>query len=819
MDKDFQIPDDLGGEKTAIEKSSGMEVAAMEVDNDGEISVKKRKTEDNGEEVELKKVAEIVLVLSAMGRMRGGKEPTVLEKTMMAEAKEKVVALCEELAPKDIVPMEAFGAIMEDLGLNRLKDRLGFRPAKQSISERIALAKRRMEESKVFAAQPASYPSQRVQTASAAANENRGLPSNVHVFSSDKVSHVPVSAGTFHPPTSAVNVSSAASTPVRFHPPGTEVRQQVSSSAMLNNIGKDFTSGVPTILDRSHNGSSLPNVPVSSSAHQRLQSSMHVGTKNTVSNQLPVRIDSNVSRSSPHPTAQAVIAQTQQTVAQTSRPVANQTAGGTPPTVHNQGSHFVRASPPVNHHVDISRLVQKLLTPKLPQRSVWTAPSREYMNRPLGCQFCKQAVSDVENMVVCDACEKGYHLGCLQSYNAKSFPRGEWHCPRCLSMSHGKPFPPKYGRVTRNMNVPKAASSMIGVQMPSEKKVVAVVGKLNEPNATINKSQTSNIHPPLNHPNATTNGSQDSKVHPQAIKNNEPSSESILGHQNEIVRNDISISVKDDETKLEHSLNNTTGAAVEASLSVSASDNPLQQTKAEIPSEDRLMSETEPRTSVISQENFKPDDLHSSSNQDDVEEKVLDGVAIPVQHIENNGVTDTRPSNDENHDVKSLVDIERVNHQAKDLAEASESGLHDVYWLGDEDRIVDKRKFFRSCRINGMVYQVQDYALFRSEKGKLTPLKLQGMWEDSQNNLKWLVVHKCYFPDDLPEEVGRPGAPQSNEVYESTHDSNVLAGLVQGPCEVLPFRKFGEEAETNDKISSTEDGSLPIFIRKVSYSM
>lgn len=145
MDEDFQIPDDLGGGKTAIEKSSAMEVAAMEVDNDGEISVKKRKKENNGEEEEeLKKVAEIVLVLSAMGRMRGGKEPTVLEKTMMAEAKEKVVALCEELAPKDIVPMEAFGAIMEDLGLNRLKDRLGFRPAKQSISERIALAKRRV---------------------------------------------------------------------------------------------------------------------------------------------------------------------------------------------------------------------------------------------------------------------------------------------------------------------------------------------------------------------------------------------------------------------------------------------------------------------------------------------------------------------------------------------------------------------------------------------------------------------------------------------------------------------------------------------------
>lgn len=45
---------------------------------------------------------------------------------------------------------------------------------------------------------------------------------------------------------------------------------------------------------------------------------------------------------------------------------------------------------------------------------------------------------------------------------------------------------------------------------------------------------------------------------------------------------------------------------------------------------------------------------------------------------------------------------------------------------------------------------------------------LQAMWEDSETNLKWLIVHKCYFPDDLPEEVGRPGAPQSNEVLFHT---------------------------------------------------
>ena len=105
--------------------------------------VKKRKRE-NGEE-EVKRVAEIVLVLSAMARMRGGKDPTAVEKAMMAEARQKVVALCEELAPKDILPRESFGVLIDDLGLNRLKEqRLGFRTPKLSISDKMALTKRRV---------------------------------------------------------------------------------------------------------------------------------------------------------------------------------------------------------------------------------------------------------------------------------------------------------------------------------------------------------------------------------------------------------------------------------------------------------------------------------------------------------------------------------------------------------------------------------------------------------------------------------------------------------------------------------------------------
>lgn len=120
----------------------------MEIDSADMTMVKRRKTEvkrRENEEDEMKRIAEIVLVLSAMGKMRAGRDPTVAEKTMMAEARAKVVALCEELAPKDILPTESFDVVIEDLGLNRLKDRVGFRPIKNSISEKIALAKRQVK--------------------------------------------------------------------------------------------------------------------------------------------------------------------------------------------------------------------------------------------------------------------------------------------------------------------------------------------------------------------------------------------------------------------------------------------------------------------------------------------------------------------------------------------------------------------------------------------------------------------------------------------------------------------------------------------------
>lgn len=95
---------------------------------------------------EVNRVAEIVLVLSALRRIRGGKPPTELELELMVEAKSKLVDMCQEFSPKDIIGRDAIGAVIEDLGLNgKLKDqRLGFRAPKLTISEKLSLGKRKV---------------------------------------------------------------------------------------------------------------------------------------------------------------------------------------------------------------------------------------------------------------------------------------------------------------------------------------------------------------------------------------------------------------------------------------------------------------------------------------------------------------------------------------------------------------------------------------------------------------------------------------------------------------------------------------------------
>ncbi|RRT61791.1 hypothetical protein B296_00024090 [Ensete ventricosum] len=102
----------------------------------------------------------------------------------------------------------------------------------------------------------------------------------------------------------------------------------------------------------------------------------------------------------------------------------------------------------------------QVLQAKVSDHPIWTPPSTEHMNATVNCQLCKNIIIDIECLLICDACEKANHLKCLQSYGNKSIPKAEWHCPRCLASSNGKPLPPKYGRVTRApVSAPKTAAN------------------------------------------------------------------------------------------------------------------------------------------------------------------------------------------------------------------------------------------------------------------------------------------------------------------------------------------------------------------------
>lgn len=135
-----EVPEPTPDPQPAVENGGG-------VVEPEEPCSKKAKVEVDSEVVasegELKRVAEIVLVLSTMATMRGGRKPTEVEVELMREARTKLANLCQGLAPKDIVAGEAIGTVIEDLGLNsKIKEqRLGFRTPKMSIAERYSHAK------------------------------------------------------------------------------------------------------------------------------------------------------------------------------------------------------------------------------------------------------------------------------------------------------------------------------------------------------------------------------------------------------------------------------------------------------------------------------------------------------------------------------------------------------------------------------------------------------------------------------------------------------------------------------------------------------
>lgn len=109
-------------------------------------SESRKRARGDGESGRLERVAEIVMVLSAMGQMRGGRDPTAAEKALMWEAREKLTKFCESVElsrRKDLFTKEMAMAVVVDHGLNPPKENVP-RPPKLSIAEKVANTKKKV---------------------------------------------------------------------------------------------------------------------------------------------------------------------------------------------------------------------------------------------------------------------------------------------------------------------------------------------------------------------------------------------------------------------------------------------------------------------------------------------------------------------------------------------------------------------------------------------------------------------------------------------------------------------------------------------------
>ncbi|XP_010270097.1 PREDICTED: uncharacterized protein LOC104606535 [Nelumbo nucifera] len=799
---------DPGGARPEPPSASIGEKRPTEV-RDGDSDDQLRKKKKGALDGDMKRVAEIVLVLSALGKTRGGRSPTAVEKGLMVEAREKLVEMCEVLAPRDLLSSSAVRAVIEDLGLNRSRDqKLGFRPPKMSISEKLLLTKRKMRESKEFTAQPATYSLPLLQVGFGATTESRGsLLQAGHRFPPEKPIHTPVTAGAFQSVSSTIHVSNPSSTSSSNQ---LSVCEKGSSSLALPRVGAAHFQ-----LDERSNGSgyeSQANPPVDHSLDKPQTFSLQPQPvavaklgQTKVPNHSPIRTEETSHVGNTSSAFQAVKDQIR-------KPYVIQAASGNLPSVFQPsvGMNFMQTSSLHSNHSDIARNVQKFLQPRAPEHPNWIPPSIDYMNKTLTCQVCKVTISDLENLLVCDACEKGIHLKCLQSYSLKGIPKGEWHCPRCLMSNNGKPLPPKYGRVIRSINAAKVSSTTTGAQFSLEK-VESSDQKINHQKVT--NGNLSLLNPA--HVGDTENDHIESAFDLKTIIEREAQGANITVNR---TKHDSCQTMSSETTGAIHVLcsNIPNQSSIQPTQHSGSPQCDTQKLSgADIDSSHGLQalcnSKDASKTGPLNYAEVCENQCHVNNHF--LKENEISGLRETSECKASCNIR-----GDAQDVAETRIGTLTVGGGARDCTRSSLNGLHSVDWIGNILQVVDDKAFYQSCCINGIVYKLQDHALFLSSNDSLRPSKLQSLWEDTRTRSKWAAVNLCYLPSDLPEVVGQPCTPEVNEVYESNHDSTVMAGLIQGPCDVLPSNKFKEEVERRKHLENgAHDGLQRVFLCKWFY--
>ncbi|PAN24612.1 hypothetical protein PAHAL_4G238300 [Panicum hallii] len=634
---------------------------------------------------ELSRVAEIVMVLAGAGNARGGRASTAAERALAAEARGALAAVVAgevELRPRELFTTEAVRALVEDLGLTRARDpaAVGFRPRKASIAHRVLLTKRKMEEGKEALVPSTTVPK---MTASSAKNGFQHGASKVATGSTR-------------------NLSTPVTSPV------------ISKQPLLNGT----VAGASSIkLPNIHSAVSLPPV---GSADVKMEI---VNGSNFTQNGGAETIEQ--SNKSGHHTANNSNRSSLQSSSQAEKSVDEKRHAIYPVTGSvGIGSQAPKAELSVqkqaifSNHKSIAKNVERILQQPA-NHSSWCVPSTEYMNTRLDCQICKVPITNMGSLLVCDACERATHVKCLQYYGKQSLPKPEWYCPTCVLHSKGKPLPPKYGKVTRSIAVPKtcmtsgAQPSQIAAENPTEKdgsskKNVAVYGTVinqntNKVGSTVCKSGTLALD--------ATGSKSPSGAEPQKD-----------------VKHDETSSVEKEGNGLPCGGIHTETATMYGSGSLSAGSHMHIESNAATP----VNYSTLQSTAICGVKHA----YHSSivSSVENSESRAPTDELCQEEVTNNNWVT-------LNGHLCSEPEIigDRNGY-------VGSSTVSIVDWVGDGLKSIDNKTYYNSCNIDGVIYNLHDHILIASEGGKFGPCKLQVY---GSNNGRILLVSAIRGPCEV----------------------------------------------------------------------
>lgn len=855
------------------EEEDRIEHVAKKLKIDKDTKIERRKSLDAA----IKQTSEIVLVLAGMGRMRAGRCPTDFERGLMTEARQKLGYLAGKLAPKDLVSKDAVENMIEDLGLNRVKDPTKTAVPKKSIAERSLETMKKIEQARQLTTGAPMLPTSLAKAEHSSVNSTSHGTSSALTNQGAQPAPVKLSPSISQPlpgaqllmpaisvtPRAAIaqSVSIEPRTPVvtaasvvRQAPGGPTllVSQQAQDSlkapvALFAHVAQAAETKPPVValpttrvLQPVPEAQSLlqkpgevvkplaaPGIiseentkPLSAEAARAVGREHSKDSVNSTSKVLPLVQTS---------TSSANIGKDVDVHAKIPRKLENLHMIQTPQGLKPAESLAIRAN-----HADIARNVQKILQSRPPDFRQWEPPSKAYMSAPVSCQICKINVIDIDSILVCDACEKAVHLKCIQSYNQRGIPKGDWHCPKCLIASNGRPFPPKYGRVGKSTIVRKMPANKSSHQASPTKKIETSHPK--SPQHTIvsnglNTAPDIPVHVDLSRSNhmhilqETGNTSGDLRSNSElsfaeSRKNAEDVSNEPLNHdfsqQAPEAVNALLGKLPENENNCSPS--NTVShfpdqqSALSAAL-VSASQFGSKGSQTGDQSSINLHVVKQPQTSSNSQgaDRLRMQQEASASEtllqNNEIQRVPAETKGLPFSEFPMAGQNRAAIGSDscqQGEDAQrrtlhknSVLDAKSLSEGINQNRSTEGEDAYRVEWVGDKLQVTGGKTYYQSCSVRGVLYKLHDYALFRPETPNVPPYiaRLQILWEDDDTGSKWVRVNWCYYPNDIPQMVRRPTPPEKDEVYESNHGDNNLVGSIQGPCQVLPSENYKEEIE------------------------